>query len=99
LRLPHFKIFGNEIFKIASSTHRPNLTSKEIFLVLISVRSSVNHREIVRPEGLCQTKIPVAPSAIEPETFRLVAQFLNPTALPRAPPHSPTYHNLNKKIL
>jgi hypothetical protein len=28
----------------------------------------------VRPEGLCQTKIPVTPSGIEPATLRLIAQ-------------------------
>jgi len=40
-------------------------------LILIPVRGWV------RPEGLWQWKIPMAPSRIEPATFRLVAQCLN----------------------
>ena len=60
---------GSRKLKVKSPTHRPPL--------LIYVWDRVDPRARVWSEGLCQRHIGMAPSGIEPATFRLLAHFLN----------------------
>ena len=58
----------------------------EMILVNNLVRGTVDHMVIMRLEGLCQWKITMTPSRIEPATFRFVVVTIFKSTLKKEPP-------------
>jgi len=79
LEVQVLRFHDNQHMKVVriSALSPGHLYPQDIFLVIIYVRRRVNPRATVRPERLCQGKIPVTASGIVPATFRLVAHCLN----------------------
>jgi hypothetical protein len=75
LRLPDCKTIGTWNWYGCQPYAPAAFTSQEIFLVL--VRGWVKRRATVRPEEICQWKIPVTLSGFELTTFPLLAHCLN----------------------
>jgi hypothetical protein len=59
---------AHEVGKIVSPTHQP-LYLQEIILVLVSVSGWVKPSAKLRPEKLCQRKVPMREFGVEPTTF------------------------------
>ena len=76
LRFPDFMTAAQEGGKFVSLMHQPHLPPGNP-PVTHFCRGWVDPRAIVWSEGLCQSKIPMTPSGIEPATFWFVAQHLN----------------------
>jgi len=74
LSFPEFLDNRHSKVAIFSALNAGRLYPQEIPVVLIAVRGCVDPMAIVRPEVLCQWKLPMIPSRTEPANFQLVVK-------------------------
>jgi hypothetical protein len=77
LRLPDYRRVGTWRWQGCKLYAPAHFTPHEIFLILIVVTGWVDFGDLVLPEGLCQLRIPMTPSVIEPANCWLVTQYFN----------------------
>jgi hypothetical protein len=85
LRLPHFKTIATWRWQGCQPYAPAAFTPGNIPGAHFCYRLRVDPRAIVRQVGLCQWKIPMTPSRIDPATCRFEAQWLNHSATARPP--------------
>jgi hypothetical protein len=71
----HCPVILRELVKIPC--HVTHVFQMQLSVIQFTIKMFHIMRATVRPERLCQWKIPISPSRMEPTTFRLVAQCLN----------------------
>jgi hypothetical protein len=74
---PDYMTTAQDGGKVVSLTHRQPLPPRKCSWYSFLLEAESTPGPIVRSEGLCQWKIPVTQSGIEPVNFRFVAQCLN----------------------
>jgi hypothetical protein len=98
LRFPDLLTTAQDGGKVVSHTHRPHLPPRKFSWYSFLLEAESTPGPYVKSEVLCQWKLPVTPSGIEPAPFKFVAQYLKPLCY-RCPPIHSTYNIKTANVL